>query len=166
MVNKINKSLYLGSVGNKPTERTNALTLMNDSIEYFEFYQRGKPNKKVDISKVSYFLLMRSLELSLKALLKAREGISASKLKERETFGHDVGKLYSYCIEKHYLEPLNKEFGEALKRLNTYYKGKDFEYTQIGSKLLPRTDYVVSLVNEVHREFNKITQNTKIQRYL
>ena len=70
------KDSSIGSIGGKIIERTNGLTLMRNSSEYFEYYKRGKPvtkTGKVDLSNVSYFLLMRSLELGMKALLKIKQ---------------------------------------------------------------------------------------------
>lgn len=164
---KDKKNSYIGSVGGKIIERTNGLTLMRNSREYFEYYKRGKPDRKiskVDVSNVSYFLLMRSLELGMKALLKMKEGCTVLYLKNK--FKHNVFKLYSYCVEKGYLKPHKKEIQIALKMLNIYYSEKDFEYTRIGVKELPFTYYIVSLIEDVHKELNFIIQTTGIKRYI
>ena len=161
---KDSKISSIGSVGDKVIERTNALTLIRNSREYFEYYKRGKPNTKVDISNVSYFLLMRSLELGMKALLKMKEGCTVLYLKNK--FNHNVYKLYSYCIEKEYLKPHKKEVLIALKMLNIYYSEKDFEYTRIGVKELPFTYYIVSLIEDVHKELNLTIQTTGVKRYV
>jgi hypothetical protein len=164
MSNKLNNLQSFGTVGDKEIERTNALTLYRDSREYFEYYQRGKPNKSVDLSKVSYFLLMRSLELGLKAILKTKEGISTLSL--RVTFGHDVAKIYFYCLDKKYIEPFDKEFETALKMAGGYYKEKDFEYTKIGYKELPSTSYLVDMIEKVYTTINTVFTDTKIQKFL
>lgn len=164
---KDKKNSPIGSVGDKIIERTNALTLMRNSSEYFEYYKRGKPvtkTGKVDVSNVSYFLLMRSLELGMKALLKMKEGCTVLYLKNK--FKHNVYILYSYCIEKKYLKPHKKEIQIALKMLNIYYSEKDFEYTRIGTKELPYTYYIVLLIEDVHKELNLIIQTTGIKRYI
>ena len=44
--------------------------------------------------------------------------------------------------------------------------GKEFEYTRIGSKRLPNLSYISDVLDRVYEEFNSITQNTKMQRYL
>jgi hypothetical protein len=159
-----NKTFTLGSIGGKEIERTNALTLISDSREYFEYYKRGKPSQKVDISKVSYFLLMRSLELAFKSLLKVKDGVSTSYMKHH--FGHDIVKLHSYCVKQNYSSSYDKETRLALKILNSYYKEKDFEYTKVGSKRLPSTSYIVAVIEDVHKELDEIFQTTGIKKYL
>jgi hypothetical protein len=154
----------VSKVGDKPIERTNALTLIRDSKEYYEYYLRGKPASKSDISKVSYFLLTRSLELGLKAILKIKEGITVLEL--REKYGHNVYKLYSYCSKNDYLPTLDKEYNTALEMLNFYYKDKDFEYTRTGYKTLPDLSYIITLIKQVHETFNKISQSTELKRYI
>ncbi len=125
---------------------------------------RGKPTSKSDISKVSYFLLTRSLELGLKAILKIKEGITVLEL--REKYGHNVYKLYSHCSKNDYLPVLDKEYNAALEMLNFYYKDKDFEYTRIGYKTLPDLSYVITLIKLVHETFNKISQSPEHKRFI
>jgi hypothetical protein len=154
----------LGSVGNKPIERINALTLTHSSQEYLDYYKRGKPNKKPDISKVSYFLLLRSLELALKALMKVKEGISSDELKNK--YKHNICKLYTYCEKQNYITPFNKETKIALDQLNFYYQDKDFEYTKIGYKYLPDMSYIYCAIENVHNELNAIFRTPGITKYI
>ena len=154
----------IGKIGNKEIDRTNALTLTRDSKEYFDYYLRGRPNEKIDISKVSYFLLMRSLELALKALLKTKEGISTSDLKYR--FKHNIYFLFTYSIKRGYLKSKTKEIRLAIEKLNSYYLEKDFEYTRIGYKELPYTSYIIPIIEEIHNELNTIFQTTGIKKYI
>lgn len=156
----------IGYVGTKTIERTNALTLISDSKEYYNYYLRGKPNKKNDISKVSYFLLLRSLELSLKAMIKIKEGISASELKDSKKFGHDILKLYKYCTDKKYLQSQGKEEQLAIGDLGTFYKNKDFEYTKVGYKYIPVLSYILNVLERVYKEFDMLSQDPKQHKYL
>lgn len=161
---KKNNAGTIGSVGDKAIERTNALTLIHDSHEYYEYFKRGSPLKNSDISKVSYFLLMRTLELSLKAILKLKEGISTLELKT--SFGHDVNKLLLYSVKKGYITLEEEEPKIALRILNNFYKDKDFEYTEVGYKELPSMSYIISLIELCHAEFRKAAQNSEIRKYL
>lgn len=161
---KYNKRLpVIGRVGNKDIEVTNALTLIYDSKEYFDYYKRGKLNKN-DYSKPGYFLLMRSLELALKATLKIKEGISVEDLKIK--YGHNVEKLYDYCVSRDYVKTVCRKEKNAIKILSKYYQEKEFEYTQLGLKSIPFSIYISDLIETIYFEFNAICQNTKIQKYL
>jgi len=159
-----NKKDGIGTIGDREIERTNALTLISDSKEYYDYYLRGKPDTRADINKVSYFLLMRSLELSLKAMVKIREGLPINEIKNK--YSHNVFRIYSYCVDKKYIKSDGKEEGLAIEILSDFYKLKDFEYTKVGYKSLPKLFYIINLLERVYVEFNSITQNTKLQKYL
>lgn len=164
MINNKKKVEILGRAGNRLIERTNALTLAHDSREYYDYYKKGRPDKMPDISKVSYFLLMRSLELALKALLKVKEGVPTVYLKDK--LKHNVDQIYSYCVQRKYLKSLNRETKIALEILSSYYKDKDFEYTKIGYKSLPHTTYLIPLIENIHDEIKRIFNTTGIEKYI
>jgi hypothetical protein len=73
------------------------------------------------------------VHLLLKAFLRSN-GYSSHKLKK--VMGHDLGKLLKEVrkedIEK--LIHLRDEYLEAIPMITGYYKGKDFEYIETGSR--------------------------------
>ena len=95
----------------------------------------------------TYFLVCRSLELSLKAFLRG-SGHSVSQLRNIQ---HDLDK----CAERAIGAALDRyvslsESDRALIRAaNVYYKSKDFEYTIAGYK--PRRPCVEPLIQLAER---------------
>ncbi len=101
-------------------------------------------------SPVPYYLICRSMELSLKAFLLAR-GLSKRTLKRRN-LGHNLEKI----LEKAISEGLNKyvslspQHREELKKANNYYASKGFEYFEVikamtGYRTLPDISVLSSL---------------------
>lgn len=128
----------------KPTKeeligaRTNAKGL----YQYAEIYWKAY-NELVDLSKgtaayypADYFLATRSIELSLKCILRAK-GATLDELSSK--FSHDLNKLVKQVCDKGYVEISDKE-KEVIDIVNTLYKTKQFEYKVIGSKSLPKDE--------------------------
>ena len=89
----------------------------------------------VDKFNVKYTLVCKSIEYLLKSLL-LFGGKSKQELKN--DYGHDLETLLSAVIDTGIDKQLNvnfaDEFKSALVSLNAYYKSKDFEYPNTGTK--------------------------------
>ena len=87
------------------------------------------PEKETPFSPVPYFLVCRSIELSLKAFLRVKE-IPMSNLKKKGIYGHDLETLLNgakdlgidNCV------PIIENIEKEIRKANEYYKKKEFEY--------------------------------------
>jgi HEPN domain-containing protein len=113
-------------------DRTTSWGLWTYGQEFFEAAEFMR-REKGETSTVAYYLVCHSIELLLKAFLRSN-GYSSHKLKK--VMGHDLGKLLKEVrkedIEK--LIHLRDEYLEAIPMITGYYKGKDFEYIETGSR--------------------------------
>lgn len=83
-----------------------------------------------DFSPVPYFLYCRSIELSLKAFLLAKN-VSITRLKGRKGVGHDLERALEEAELQGLLDivEIPCHYKEELKKANYYYVKKDgFEY--------------------------------------
>jgi len=83
-----------------------------------------------DFSPVPYFLYCRSIELSLKAFLLAKD-VSITRLKGHKGVGHDLEKALEEAELQGLLDivEIPCHYKEELKKANYYYVKKDgFEY--------------------------------------
>ena len=82
-------------------------------------------------SPVPYYLICRSIELALKAFLLAR-GVSKRELKLR-SLGHDLEKVLEKAVSMGLDEIVSISFqhNEELKKANSYYLSKGFEYFEV-----------------------------------
>lgn len=89
-------------------------------------------NRAEGVSLPAYFLLGRSVELSLKAFLLAR-GVKASELKSRK-YGHNLSSLLDAALERGIMRELKLETIEigVIKLLSYDYMEKRFEYRDTG----------------------------------
>ncbi len=85
------------------------------------------------ISLPGYFLLGRSIELSLKAYLMRCE-VSINILRRRE-FGHDLSKLLDKALEKDIRNTVNLSEADIalIHVLNDVYSTKRYEYKETGA---------------------------------
>jgi hypothetical protein len=87
------------------------------------------PEKETPFSPVPYFLVCRSIELSLKAYLRVKD-ISMSNLRKKGAYGHDLEKLLNGAkdlgIDK--CVPITKKIEKEIRKANEYYDKKEFEY--------------------------------------
>ena len=85
----------------------------------------------------AYFLIGRSIELSLKAFLFDR-GVKINQLKKK--YSHDLEKLISESRRRKLGREvkLNKKQISAIKILNSPYKRKLLEYKEVGAYTLPQ----------------------------
>ncbi len=109
-------------------------------------------------SPVPYYLICRSMELSLKAFLLAK-GFPKRRLKERN-LGHDLEKILKKAIsmglDKFF--SLSPQHTEEIRKANKYYASKGFEYFEVikamtGYRNLPDisvlTDFATLLVTKL-----------------
>lgn len=89
-------------------------------------------NRTKGVSLPAYFLLGRSVELSLKAFLLAR-GVKASELKSRK-YGHNLSALLDAALEHGILCEVKLEAIEigVIRLLSYDYMEKRFEYRDTG----------------------------------
>jgi predicted S18 family serine protease len=155
----------LSKISTKPIERTNALTLSNDCKNFLAASKDLNTlygNRK--ISKPVYFLVLRSIELGFKSLLKMHEGFSTVKLKNK--YGHNLRKLMNHCLCKNYIS-LGKESVEAINMISDYYdKNKRFEYTSIGYMELPHLKYFFTASEDINKELENLRDKTDVRRFL
>lgn len=87
------------------------------------------PEKNTPFSPVPYFLICRSIELSLKAFLRVKN-IPMSKLRKKGIYGHDLETLLNNAkklgIDR--CVPFTKNIQKEIRKANEYYNNKEFEY--------------------------------------
>lgn len=128
----------LGSRGRgkllKVPKRLTRATPMRFLTHAQEFFSAGELvlNRATTVSFPAYFLLGRSIELSLKAFLLA-SGVEATELKSRE-LGHDLSALLGVALQHGLEQELKLDSQEAaIIRLLSYdYAEKWFEYPNTG----------------------------------
>jgi len=86
------------------------------------------PEKETPFSPVPYFLVCRSIELSLKAFLRVKN-IPVSKLRKKGKYGHDLETLLNNAkdlgIDR--CVPFTKNIEKEIRKANEYYNNKEFE---------------------------------------
>jgi hypothetical protein len=92
---------------------------------------------------VHYYLVCHSIELVLKAFLRAK-GYWIQNL--RDQFGHDLELALTEARKQGLGEfcSVSDEFVEHLRRANFYYRLKDFEYIVAGVMHLPSLDVLLT----------------------
>lgn len=113
----------------------------------------------------AYFLIGRSIELSLKAFLFAR-GVKVNQLKYK--YSHDLEKLIAESRRRKIGREvkLNNGHISAIKILNAPYKHKLLEYSEVGSYTLPLywliCEGAANLVNGLYSFCYKSTFNREL----
>jgi hypothetical protein len=100
-------------------------SLASDFLKAAEGFQT-----KGNFSPVHYFLYCRSIELSLKAFLLAKD-VSIARIKSRKWIGHDLERALEEAELRGLLDivEINRQYKEELRKANYYYKSKQgFEY--------------------------------------
>jgi hypothetical protein len=124
----------------------------------------GKLKPEISFSPVPYYLICRSIELSLKSYLLAK-GVPHKKLKQRD-LGHDLVKVLqkakSLGIESILQTSPQQEI--ELAKANEYYASKGFEYFQVvkaatGYKDLPDLSELHELAGMLVKDLEKICMN-------
>ena len=124
------------------------LALARYAKEHLEAYTALKEAKKghLELCNIKYFLLCRSLELSLKSELLRRGVATAGELKTK--FRHDLVTLRDTAINIPTVT-FNSEENAIIDALNPYYKDKEFEYPVVGFKTFPVLDDVEQLCSRL-----------------
>ena len=95
-----------------------------------------------------YFLLGRSLELLFKSWL-VYKGFTENQIKSE--LGHDIRKILERVKELDFESELNLHidiaFEAKILNLNRYYKYKDFEYPNVGTKTLVIYNQLIDPIN-------------------
>jgi len=121
-------------------KRLTSRGLLRYAWDYYRAFEvlYEKFSKVTEMYEVKYYLLCHSIELAMKAFLREK-GFTRKQLLG---LGHDLEKLIRTLYENGVVIDV-----ESMKRtfsLNDYYKTKQFEYPQTGSKSLPSLDAMKS----------------------
>ena len=95
-----------------------------DFLNAHKSYNSEKP-----FSPASYYLVCKSLELSLKAFLLAY-GVTRQEIKNQNKLGHDLQKLLQRAIELNInsVSPISIVQEQEILKANYWYARKGFEY--------------------------------------
>ena len=97
-----------------------------------DFYNaRTSYNSENPFSPATYYLICRSIELSMKAYLLAK-GVSRDELRKR-SLGHDLDKILKKAKELSLLSTVSITDAEQdhIAKANSWYARKGFEYFEI-----------------------------------
>ena len=97
-----------------------------DFYKGYECVSNGAAQANFDPVMLNHYLLLHSLEVSLKGWL-VLEGDDPDML--RHQYGHDLGLLIDRVIEVYGADALPRGYEQLIKHnLNDNYRGKDYEY--------------------------------------
>lgn len=101
---------------------TGFVVYARDFLNAYKFYKIDKP-----FSPAKYYLVCRSVELSLKSYLSLKK-VDIDKLKRN--YGHDLSKIYKKAVELGITEvvDINHEEAVEIEKANKWYCRKGFEY--------------------------------------
>lgn len=122
---------------------------LSDAREFFAAAELVL-NKAGEVSLPSYFLLGRSVELSLKAFL-LTSGVTREELRSRK-YGHDLDALLKEATKRGLEKqiPIKDVERGVIELLNYDYAEKRFEYRiSGGTYLLPRIDVTVQITRKL-----------------
>jgi len=102
-------------------------------------------------SPASYYLVCRSLELSMKSFLLAK-GMTRQEIKDRRKYGHDLKKLLRKAEELgiNKVSPISDAQEEQIVKANNWYARKGFEYFELqnivdGRETLPNLEVLTKI---------------------
>lgn len=128
--------------------------LRHYATDFFAAYQTFEAPKN-RFSPVPYFLICRSIELSLKSFLFS----AGFKKKDRKKLNHDLEKALGMAEDNGlgtHLEITSKD-REALKKANMLYPKKEFEYFESLKTIYDPHDFdIVALSSFAQRLLNAI----------
>jgi len=103
---------------------TGFLVYAADFLNAYESYKSDKA-----FSPASYYLVCRSLELSMKSFFLAK-GVTRQEIKDRNKYGHALKKLLSKAKELgiNSISPISDAQEEQIVKANDWYVRKEFEY--------------------------------------
>jgi hypothetical protein len=120
------------------TTRAGLWTLGNDFFQTAEYIPEGKRR----LFSPCYYLLSHSIELTLKAFLRAKD----YTVPELIEIGHDLGGLLRHAEEKGIrgIVALEERHLDAIIIANAIYREKEWEYRKRGPKEYPIIDDLYS----------------------
>lgn len=129
------------------SENANFIRYLFYSKAYFYSFIVLKDNNKDGLKffPVTYYLLGRSLELSLKSCL-LYSGVKIVDLKNN--YRHNLELLTSAVIKTHKIKLSKKEI-IVINMLNRYYESKEFEYAISSYKELPALQDVEKIAKKL-----------------
>jgi len=111
----------------------------------------------------AYFLIGHSIELSLKAFLRAR-GVSIKVLRSRE-YGHDLQALLKEARKRKLGNEVKLSQNElnAIALLNHAYKNKEFEYINPGKVTLPTYGRICKVAEKLSKGLKGICRKKTLE---
>ncbi|MBU2262804.1 MAG: hypothetical protein KKF02_12905 [Proteobacteria bacterium] len=118
----------------KTVDRLTSRGLWRYAIEYTEAAEHLNSLDRASFLIPAYYLVTHGIELGFKAF--RAHGYSVENLRK---MGHDLKRLVKTANKEGLPEvaPCSKEFLAAIDLINSYYKQKQLEYIQTGSKQYP-----------------------------
>ena len=121
--------------------------------DFLEAHKSHKPEKP--FSPASYYLICRSLELSLKAFLLTK-GVTRPEIRDRKKLGHNLQKILERAFELdiNSVSPISSEQVLEIEKANNWYARKGFEYFEIknivdGKETLPDLNVLVEFAERL-----------------
>ncbi len=111
------------------------------------------------VSLPAYFLLGRSLELSLKAYLLS-SGVTVKNFRQKK-YGHNLHNLFQLAVEKGLIEkiPLSQIESGVIQLLSVDYMEKRLEYVESGQMYyLPYIDVTYNVAEKLAYELGSFCQ--------
>jgi len=125
---------------------TGFLVYATDFLNAHESYKSDNA-----FSPASYYLVCRSLELSMKSFLLAK-GMARQEIKDRRKYGHDLKKLLRKAKELgiNTISPISDAQEEQIVKANDWYARKGFEYFELqnivdGRETLPNLEVLIRI---------------------
>lgn len=129
---------------------TGFLVYATDFLNAYKSYKSANP-----FSPASYYLVCRSLELSLKAYLLA-SGVTRQEIKNTRQLGHDIQKLLQKAISLkiNSISPISSMQEQEIQKANGWYTRKGFEYFELqnivdGEETLPDLGALVKVADQL-----------------
>lgn len=126
------------------------LVYATDFLNAHKSYKSPKP-----FSPASYYLICRSLELSLKAYLLAN-GVTRKEIRNQKQLGHNLEKILQKAIDLNLysISPISVKQEKEIKKANSWYARKGFEYFELqnivdGKETLPDLIVLVEIAEKL-----------------
>ena len=120
--------------------------LSNQAARFLEAANALRKMKSESFTPL-YFLACQSIELSMKAYLRAK-GYSDKKLR---TIGHNLNECVAASQENEIRTLIRFTVQEKaiIRAINPYYQGKDLQYSKSGYKSFPHIDLLLDFATRL-----------------
>lgn len=139
---------------------TGFLFYATDFLNAHESYKSDNP-----FSPVSYYLVCRSLELSMKSFLLAK-GMTRQEIKNTKKYGHDLKKILRKAKELgiNTISPISDTQEEQIVQANNWYARKGFEYFELqnivdGRETLPNLEVLIKIARCLVKDLKPLCLN-------